>query len=51
MKQSNHTRSQFARKSSKIHTRYDLNTATSFGGATGLIDFVLETGIDRELWV
>ena len=51
MKQSNHTRSQFARKSSTIHTRYDLNAATSFGGATGLIDFVLGTGIDREFWV
>ncbi|QSO46753.1 hypothetical protein [Alicyclobacillus mengziensis] len=51
MKQSNHTRSQYARKSSTIHTRYDLNAATSFGGATGLIDFVLGTGIDREFWV
>jgi len=51
VKQVNHTRSQYFRKSSKIHTRFDLNAATSFGGAVGLIDFVLGTGIDREFWV
>ena len=51
MKPDNHTRSQYSRKSSKIHTRFNLNTATPFGGAIGLIDFVLGTGIDREFWV
>jgi hypothetical protein len=28
-----------------------LSAATSFGGATNLIDFVLGTGMDREFWV
>ena len=35
------------RKSCKIHTRFDLHSATAFGGAAGLIDFVLQTGIDK----
>ncbi len=39
------------RKRSTIHIRYDLNAAPSFRGATGLIDVVLGTGVDRAFWV
>ena len=48
MKQDKHTRKHRHRKSCKIHTRFDLNAATAFGGAASLIDFVLHTGIHKE---
>ena len=51
MKQTNHTRHRYARKSSTIHTRFDLTSATACGGAVSLIDCVLGTGIDREFLV
>ncbi|WAH35704.1 IS1380 family transposase [Alicyclobacillus dauci] len=47
MKQHKHTRKHRRRKSCKIHTHFDLNSATAFGGAAGLIDFVLQTGMDK----
>lgn len=47
MKQSKHTRKQRRRKSCQIHTRFDLHSATAFGGSAGLIDFVLQTRIDK----
>lgn len=40
-----HTPKPQRRKSCKIHTRFDLNAATAFGGSVGLIDFVLKSGI------
>jgi len=36
------------RKSCKLHTRFDLHSVTAFGGAAGLIDFVLKTGIEKH---
>ncbi|KYP79904.1 IS1380 family transposase [Ferroacidibacillus organovorans] len=47
----NHTPKHHRRKSSKIHTRFNLHSVTAFGGATGLIDFVLGTGIDSNFRV
>ena len=44
----NHTPKHRRRKSFQLHTRYDLNSATAFGGAAGLIDFVLGVEIDRH---
>lgn len=44
----NHTPKHRRRKSCKIHTRFDLHSATAFGGAAGLIDFVLQTGMDKN---
>ena len=43
----NHTPKHRRRKSCKVHTRYDLNSATAFGGAERLIDFVLQSGIGK----
>lgn len=48
MKQHKHTRNKRRRKSCKIHTRYDLRSATSFGGAQCLVDFVIESGVHRH---
>ena len=50
MKQVYHTRSPYRRKSSTIRTRYDLQSATPFGGAVSLIDFVLGTQVGRAFW-
>ena len=44
----NHTPKHRHRKSCTLHTRFDLPSATAFGGAVGLIDFVLQTGIDKD---
>ena len=44
----NHTPKHRRRKSCKVHTRFDLHAATAFGGAAGLIDFTLKTGIEKN---
>ena len=43
----NHTLQIPHRKSCKIHTRFDLQSTTAYGGSSSLIDFVLGTGIDK----
>jgi hypothetical protein len=47
VKQHKHTPIPHYRKSRKVHTRFDLRSATAFGGSAGLIDFVLRTGLDK----
>lgn len=48
MKHLKHTPSHRRRRSCKIHTRFDLKSATGFGGSGLLIDFLVNSGIRKH---